>query len=116
MMIYSDESPEGVNFRLLLPCILGTLVDWGQVSWAADLLQSICLVAGPPGAPDFSAAGWCLYNSVGFGRADWAASICMQLRQQPAQPWFSEQRLLDSVVEWGGQGTAQEIHNCLASF
>lgn len=35
--IATDDSDAGANFKSLAPCLLGTLVDWQQVEWAAEV-------------------------------------------------------------------------------
>ena len=110
-----DSSTEGQNFKSLVPCLIGTLIDWHQAGWACDLVQHMCLsssaVAGGPPGPDYGPAGWVLAQHVFFARPDWAACICDGIKTRPPA-WYSEQSLLHSIGSWGGDDYVNQILGC----
>ena len=108
---YDDETAS--DFKSLVPCLLGTLIDWEQIGWATELLQQLCVTNGVDAGPEYSTAGWCLAQHVYFGRPDWAAIICSSLRQHPPV-WYSEAGIMQSVGSWGGEGYIHEIVKCMA--
>ncbi|GAX84595.1 hypothetical protein CEUSTIGMA_g12016.t1 [Chlamydomonas eustigma] len=116
LSLYSDESKEGQQYRPLLPCMLGTMIDFGQPGWASEIIKSLCVDSHtsttPEVQPDYSTAGWCLAQTMVFGRADWACSIVHQLRsQQPA--WYHETALINQVRAWGGDRCVQDLTSYL---
>ena len=114
--MYEDESPAGATYRALVPCMLGTLVDFQQAGWATELVQHLCSINGGAGGPppDYAPAGWCLAQHVSFERPDWAACILDGLRrQQPA--WYDEGSLLQNISSWGGEGYVRDIMAALSS-
>ena len=110
--MYDDDSAQGADFRPLLPCMLGTLIDFEQAGWSCELILQLCIPGGVQ-HPDYNAAGWCMTQHVYFGRPDWAASILDGLRRQPPA-WYQEEGLMQSVFSWGGDRYVNEILGCLA--
>ena len=109
--MYSDESPQGQNFKSLVPCLLGTLIDFQHADWALALVQQLCIGMGR-GPPDYGPAGWCLAQHVYFGRPDWAAVICNGFLSDRAA-WYNQGAMMQSVASWGGDGYAQQIMNSM---
>lgn len=122
MGIYLDDTPQGQNYKSLVPCMLGTLVDNSYTDSASDLVVQLILsqsqgqpaASGDQPAPDYVTGGWCLAQHVFFGRPDWAAAILTFLRQQRPGVWYNEVALLESVASWGGENYRRDILSCLA--
>lgn len=101
----SDETPHGQQFKSLVPCLLGTIIDYQHLDWAVEIMQQFC--TGQP-QPDYSTASWCLAQMVFFRRPDWAAGICVALRNSPP-PGYSQEALMQGVGSWGGNEYVTQI-------
>ncbi|KXZ55699.1 hypothetical protein GPECTOR_2g1249 [Gonium pectorale] len=90
----SDSGDDSAASQTLVPFILGTLLDHDRLGWAAELAKQL------------------MYTTleVWYGRADWAARLCVELESQRLD-WFSTQDVLRSVTNWGDQSYSSTIYN-----
>ncbi|GLC40647.1 hypothetical protein PLESTB_000036900 [Pleodorina starrii] len=111
----SDSGEDSAASQTLVPFILGTLVDHNRWAWAVELSKQLMYttleeIEAGVGEYDYSVLGWCMAQMVWYGRADWAARICLELEREQLD-WFSTQELLASVAGWGDNTYSMTIVN-----
>eukprot|EP00197_Chlamydomonas_leiostraca_P004650 CAMPEP_0202865864 /NCGR_PEP_ID=MMETSP1391-20130828/6582_1 /ASSEMBLY_ACC=CAM_ASM_000867 /TAXON_ID=1034604 /ORGANISM="Chlamydomonas leiostraca, Strain SAG 11-49" /LENGTH=309 /DNA_ID=CAMNT_0049545747 /DNA_START=132 /DNA_END=1061 /DNA_ORIENTATION=+ len=107
--IYCDDSSQGQMYQELVPYVLGTLIDYGKVSWATELSKQLMYADGEA-AIDYGVVGWCMAQMVYNGRSDWAACICDAIRAQKTT-WYNQGALLAAIESWGGPSASQTVAN-----
>ncbi|EFJ49451.1 hypothetical protein VOLCADRAFT_104326 [Volvox carteri f. nagariensis] len=114
--LYSSESPEdSAASQTLVPFILGTLVDHNRSGWAVELSKQLMYttleeIEAGLGDYDYSVLGWCMAQMVWYGRADWAARLCLELERQQLD-WFNTQELLGAIAGWGDVNYSMTVVN-----
>ncbi|GFR48811.1 hypothetical protein Agub_g10762 [Astrephomene gubernaculifera] len=114
--LYSSEAgDDSAASQTLVPFILGTLLDHERAGWAAELGKQLMYttleeIEAGAGDYDYSVLGWCLAQMVWYGRADWAARLCLELERQQLE-WYNTQEMLGSVAGWGDNSYSMTIVN-----
>lgn len=113
--LYSEQSEDSQAAQTLVPFVLGTLIDHAHADWAVELgkelmYSSVEDIESGSEEHDYSVLGWCLAQMVWFGRADWAAKLCLELEGQHLE-WYEHGCLMDSVAGWGDPSYSQTIIN-----
>ncbi|GLI67954.1 hypothetical protein VaNZ11_012286 [Volvox africanus] len=111
----SDSGEDSAASQTLVPFILGTLVDHNRSAWAVELSKQLMYttleeIEAGAGEYDYSVLGWCMAQMVWYGRADWAARLCVELDRQQLD-WFNTQELLGAVASWGDVSYSMTIAN-----
>lgn len=110
---YCEDTEEARLYQSLVPFILGTLLDYSQPAWALELSKQLMYADGDREI-DYSVLGWAMAQMVYYGRADWAAKVCDDLKAQKLA-WYDQKQLLDAIASWGDHTYSQTVANFMTN-